>query len=100
LIDPRYVPSLDWLLPIGSFGIALGTLPCYQQLLLAGNREKACGPMEITTGVILVLGSLISAGVSLTALQHWLTASPLAIWLVARSMARRAFRNPREESVA
>lgn len=88
LIHPDYRPALPWILPAGCFGVALITLQFYQTLLLAGRRERACGPVELTTAVVLAAGCLAAAYGGPTWFTRWLLVTPLVPWLVARPMAR------------
>jgi hypothetical protein len=88
LIHPDYRPALPWILPAGCFGVALITLQFYQTLLLAGRRERACGPVELTTAVVLAAGCLGAAYGGPAWFMRWLLLTPLVPWLVARPMAR------------
>jgi hypothetical protein len=88
LIHPDYRAALPWILPAGWFGVALITLQFYQTLLLAGKCERACGPVELTTAVVLVGGSLIAATGGASWFSRWLLVTPLVPWLVTRPMAR------------
>jgi len=88
LIHPDYRPALPWILPAGCFGVALITLQFYQSLLLAGKRERACGPVELTTAAVLVAGCLIAATGGAAWFSRWLLVTPLVPWVVTRPMAR------------
>lgn len=88
LIHPDYRAALPWILPAGCFGVALITLQFYQTLLLAGRRERACGPVELTTAVVLAAGCLGAAYGGPTWFSRWLLVTPLVTWVVTRTMAR------------
>lgn len=88
LIHPDYRPALPWILPAGCFGVALITLQFYQSLLLAGKRERACGPVELTTAAVLVAGCLVAANGGATWFSRWLLVTPLVPWVLTRPMAR------------
>jgi len=88
LIHPDYRPALPWILPAGCFGVALITLQFYQTLLLAARRERACGPVEFTSAVVLAAGCLAAACGGPTWFTRWLLVTPLVPWMVTRRMAR------------
>lgn len=88
LIHPGYRAALPWILPAGCYGVALITLQFYQTLLLAGKRERACGPVELTTAAVLVGGCIVAASAGPTWFTRWLLVTPLVPWLVTRPMAR------------
>lgn len=94
LISPRYRDALEWLLPVGCFGTATITGAFYHTLLLAGRRERACGPVDLTNAALLAGGSLIAAIVGLEWFKRWLLIAPLVPWLVTRPMARRYLFKP------
>jgi hypothetical protein len=89
LIAPAYRAALPWMLPAGCYGVALITLQFYQTLLLASRRERACGPVELTTAAVLVAGCVLSAAGGATWFTRWLVVTPLVPWLVARPLALR-----------
>lgn len=88
LIHPGYRAALPWILPAGCFGVALITLQFYQTLLLAGKRERACGPVELTTAAVLAGGCLAAASAGPTWFTRWLLVTPLVPWVLTRPMAR------------
>ena len=94
LIGERYRAALPWLLPAGCFGIATTIGLFFHSLLLAGRREKACAPVDLTATAILIGGGLVSGAVGESALRTWLLASPLVPWLVNRPLARHYFFQP------
>ncbi|WP_438480131.1 hypothetical protein [Oleiharenicola lentus] len=94
LINPIYANALGWLLPGGGFGIATMTALIYHNLLLAGRRERACGPVDLTTAAVLIGGSAFSAATSLPGLKLWLLFSPLVPWLLTRTLARHYLFKP------
>jgi len=99
LIDEQYRPALPWILPAGCFGVTLITAGFYQSLLLAGRREAACGPVELTTAVVLAVGCVASAATDLTWFSRWLVFTPLIPWLLTRTLARQHFFRPDEAAV-
>lgn len=94
LISPRYRDALGWLLPVGCFGTATITGAFYHTLLLAGRRERACGPVDLTNAALLAGGSLAAAAGGLPWFERWLLVTPLVPWLVTRPMARRYLLKP------
>jgi hypothetical protein len=94
LISPAYRDSLGWFFPAGCFGIAMSLGIYYHTLLIAGRRERACGPVDLTTAAILAVGCLVAAAAGLNWLARWLMVTPLVPWLVARPMARHYLFKP------
>lgn len=94
LISPRYRDALVWLLPVGCFGTATITGVFYHTLLLAGRRERACGPVDLTHAALLAGGSLAAAMGGLVWFERWLLVTPLVPWLVTRPMARHYLFKP------
>ena len=95
LISENYRGALGWLLPAGSFGIALSTGQFFHVMLLAGKREKGCGPVDFTAFAVLAAGCLIAALAGEEWFWRWLTVSPLIPWIVNRPLARHYyFRQP------
>ncbi len=90
IIDPAYLPALVWIFPAGCFGLNLITGQFYHTVLLAARRESACGPVDLVTAAVLVIGCGISAGLGETAFRWWLFGSTLIPWLVKRPLAHRA----------
>ena len=96
LIDEQYRPALPWIFPAGCFGVATITTVFYQSLLLAGRRESACGPVELTTAVVLATGCVATAAIDATSFARWLVLTPLIPWMLTRPLARRYFLKPDE----
>jgi hypothetical protein len=94
LIDARYAAALPWLLPTGFHALALVTGNFYHSLLLAGRRERACGPVELTAAVILIAGGVTTAIAGPDWFLRWLLISPVVPWAVNRPLARRHFFRP------
>jgi hypothetical protein len=94
LISENYRAALVWLLPAGCFGLATGTGLFYHSLLLAGRRERACGPVDLTAAGVLVAGGVVAAILGEGPFRDWLIATPLIPWLVNRPLARRHFFMP------
>ncbi len=96
LIDEQYRGALPWILPAGCFGVATITTVFYQSLLLAGRRESACGPVELTTAAVLATGCVATAAIDATWFARWLVLTPLIPWVLTRPLARRYFLKPGE----
>jgi hypothetical protein len=94
LISENYRAALGWLLPAGCFGLATGTGLFYHSLLLAGRRERACAPADLTAAVVLVAGGVVAAGLGENVFRGWLIATPVVPWLVNRPLARRYYFKP------
>lgn len=94
LINPAYRAALPWILPAGCYGVALITIHFYQTLLLAGRRERACGPVELTTAAVLAGGCLLAARAGSEWFARWLLVTPFVPWLLTRALARRFFFPP------
>lgn len=94
LISPNYRDALHWILPAGCFGTATMIGVFYHSLLLAGRREVACGPVDLTTAGILVLGCVVTALAGPKWFSRWLIVTPLVPWLLTRTLARRYFFMP------
>lgn len=88
VIDPRYREALPWILPAGCFGITIITIVFYHTLLLAGRRERACGPVELSTAALLVAGCVTTAAAGKNWFVAWLSLSPLLPWALTRPLAR------------
>ena len=91
LINEKFRPAITTIIPAGFFSVAVLTAQFYHTLLLAGRREKACGPVDISTALILGGGGLIAALVSERWLLLWLTLSPVIPWLATRQLARHYY---------
>jgi hypothetical protein len=94
LISPAYRDAAGWLVPAGCFGIATLTAVVYHAMLLAGRRERACGPVDLTTAAVLAAGSVGSAAAGSEWFARWLVLSPLVPWLLTRTLARHYFFKP------
>jgi len=94
LINPAYRDSLHWILPAGCFATATMTGVFYHTLLLAGHRERACGPVDLTTAAVLAAGCVLAALAGQAWLSRWLTCTPLVPWLLTRPLARRYLFKP------
>jgi hypothetical protein len=88
LINPAYRDSLHWIVPAGCFATATMTAVFYHTLLLAGHRERACGPVDLTTAGVLAAGCVVTALAGQTALSRWMMFTPLVPWLLTRPLAR------------
>lgn len=90
LIGRAYEPALDYLASACGFGMAVQTAQFYHLLLLAGKRERACGPVDLLTSALLIAGAIVSAALKgEDGFLIWLGASPLTVWLITRPFARR-----------
>ena len=98
LISPKYNAALGWLLPAGCFGTAIFTGIFYHSMLLAGRRERACGPTDLITAGVLAGGCLASAAAGQLWFARWLVATPLVPWLLTRPLARWYFARPNAAS--
>ncbi len=94
LISPVYRDALVWIVPAGCFGIATITAAFYHTMLLAGRREQACGPVDLTTGAVLAGGCIAAAFSGPSWLARWLMVTPLLPWLFTRTLARHYFFKP------
>lgn len=94
LIGEKYRAALPWIFPSGCFVVATITTVFYQSLLLAGRRERACAPVELTTAAVLILGCVATAALGAEWFARWLVATPLVPWLLTRPLARRFFFRP------
>lgn len=94
LISENYRPALDMILAAGWFGVAMTTAQFFHTLLLAGRREKACGPVDATTALLLAGGGLAAALVGEHWFLLWLIVTPIVPWLVSRPLARHYYFKP------
>lgn len=94
LIDLKYSAATQFIVPSGCFFTATITSQFYHQLLLAGRRESACGPVDLIFAGCLTIGGAITAWFGLDVLCLWLMATPLLPWLVSRPLARRYLLRP------
>lgn len=91
LINEKFRPAIDTIIPAGFFSVAVLTAQFYHTMLLAGRREKACGPVDISTALILGGGGLIAALVGERWFLLWLILSPVIPWLATRQLARHYY---------
>jgi len=94
LISEKYRPALAMIIAAGCFGVAMTTAQFFHMMLLAGRREKACGPVDSTTALILAGGGLAAAALSEHAFLLWLTITPFVPWLTTRPLARHYYFKP------
>ncbi len=94
LIHEHYRPALGLLLASGCFGLSVTTGQFYHSLLLAGKRERACGPVELTAAAVLVAGGIGAAVCGEAWFIRWLLASPAIPWVINRPLARRYLFRP------
>ncbi|HUJ42884.1 MAG TPA: hypothetical protein VLW52_04670 [Opitutaceae bacterium] len=94
IIDEHYRPALGLLMASGCAALAVTTGLFYHSLLLAGKRERACGPVELTAAVVLIGGGLATAACGEAWFLRWLLVSPVVPWLVNRPLARRHYFRP------
>lgn len=94
LISEKYRPALAMIIAAGCFGAALTTAQFFHTMLLAGRREKACGPVDSLTALVLAGGGLAAAALSEHAFLLWLSFTPLVPWLATRPLARHYYFKP------
>ncbi len=95
LINENYRPAVPYIMPAGFFLTALLTNSFYHSMLLAGRREKACVPVDLSSAGVLTLGCLTAAALGGEIwLQRWLLAAPLVPWLLNRPLARHYLLKP------
>ena len=94
LISPKYNAALGWLGPAGCFGTAVMTALFYHSMLLAGRRERACGPVDFATVGVLAGGGVVAAAGGTEWFARWLVVTPLVPWLLTRPLARHYFFRP------
>ncbi|MCF7688394.1 MAG: hypothetical protein K9M98_09175 [Cephaloticoccus sp.] len=88
LINPTYADALEWIFPVGCFGIATNTALFYHTLLLAGHREKACAPLDLSFIAVMIAGCTGSALLGRMWFQQWLLLTPVIAWMLARPLTR------------
>lgn len=90
LIGPQYAAATHWVLPAGCYHLAIlgSTFP--HLLLLAAQRERACGPPEIASALVLLAGAIGAAAWGAEPFRWFALFSPVIPWLTARPLARRA----------
>jgi hypothetical protein len=90
LIAESYRGALGMIVPAGCFLVALLTAQFFHILLLAGRRERACGPVDLTGAAVLVVGGIAAAALGgETWFLRWLLVTPALPWLFNRPMARK-----------
>ena len=94
LISEKYRPALGLILAAGCFGAAMTTAQFFHVMLLAGRREKACGPVDFTTALTLTGVGLGAAFAGERWFLLWLTITPVVPWLVSRPLARHYYFKP------
>lgn len=91
-ISERFRPAVAYIIPAGFFLTALLTGAFYHALLLAGKKERACGPLDLSLAAVLAGGSLLAAAVGGEKwFRAWLCLSPLATWTLSRPIASHFF---------
>jgi O-antigen/teichoic acid export membrane protein len=94
LIAARYADCVDWLLPVGCFGLSTTVAGFYHTLLLAGRREQACGPVDLSSAAVWTAGGAITAEIGPETFRTWLMLTAIVPWVVTRPLARRHFFRP------
>lgn len=94
VIHERYRGALPWILPSGFFGVTTITLVFYHTLLLAGRRERACAPVELTTTSVIAAGCLASAAAGRPWFSAWLMITPIVPWVLTRPLGRHFLFKP------
>jgi hypothetical protein len=94
LINPAYRDSLGWIVPAGCFATATMTAVFYHTLLLAGHRERACGPVDLTTAAVLAAGCVAASLAGQAWLGRWMMFTPVVPWLLTRPLARHYLFRP------
>jgi len=91
LISENYRAALDTIVPAGFFSVAVLTAQFFDTMLLAGHREKACGPVDFSTALVLASGGLGAAWAGERWFSIWLVATPLVPWILSRPLARHYY---------
>lgn len=94
LFSPRYRDAMEWLFPAGCFGVATMMAGYYHIMLLAGGRERACGPVDLSTAAVLAAGCVVTAFCGQVWLIRWLAVTPLVPLLLTRPLARHYLFKP------
>jgi O-antigen/teichoic acid export membrane protein len=94
LISEEYLPALTWIFPAGCFGLTVSLGLFYHTMLLAGRRERACAPVDLTAAAILIVGCTVTASAGTDWLARWLIVTPLVPWLLSRTLARHHLFKP------
>ncbi len=94
LISADYRPALAWIFPAGCFGLTVSLGLFYHTMLLAGRRERACAPVDLTAATILIIGCTVAAAAGTDWLARWLIVTPLVPWLLSRPLARHHLFKP------
>jgi predicted membrane channel-forming protein YqfA (hemolysin III family) len=77
--------------PAGCFGLAIVVGQIFHIMPLAGRRERACAPVDLSMAAILIAGSIITAEISRICFQTWLLTTPLLVLLLNRMLARHYY---------
>jgi hypothetical protein len=92
LIDERYRGALIYMSGAGAFGAAVIAAQFFHIMLLAGRRERACGPVDLSAAAMLIIGGVIAAILGgETWFLRWLLITPFVPWLLNRPLARWYF---------
>jgi hypothetical protein len=95
LISEKYRAALPYIMPAGFFLAALVTGSFFHSMLLAGRRERACAPVDLSTAAVLATGCFLTAAVGGEPwLCRWLLIAPLVPWLLTRPLARHYLFRP------
>lgn len=94
LVSPAYRDALVWVAPAGCFGIATMVATFYHIMLLAGRRERDCGPVDLGTAAVLIAGSVLAALQGIEWFQRWLLVTPVLPWILTRPLARHFLLRP------
>jgi len=90
-INANYTGSLAMIAPAGCFGVAMITGQFFHAMLLAAHKERSCATADLSGAALLVAGGVLAAALGgETWFLRWLLVTPLAPWLVNRTLARRA----------
>ena len=95
VISENYRPAIPYIMPAGFFLTAMITGTFYHALLLAGKREAACLPVDLSFFGLMALGSMAAvAWGGDSGLRIWLLATPLLPWALNRPLARSYYFRP------
>lgn len=94
LVHERYSAALNWIVPVGFFGVAAIIGQYYHTMLLAARREKSCAPVDLGAAILLILGSVLAATGGQDTFRRWLMFTPLVPWIFTRSLARHYLFKP------
>jgi hypothetical protein len=91
LISENYRAALDTIVPAGFFSVAVLTAQFFDTMLLAGHREKACGPVDFSTALVLASGGFGAAWAGERWFSLWLVVTPSVPWILSRPLARHYY---------